>query len=115
MAKRRLIIRELELDRWGKNRKAQYKSIVFTPLTRDYFAKRHTYYMLKDKQYLADQYLLYEYPHAMLRRLTSFKLNDNRYPQWLLKYDDNGQLLIRAGMRQPESRLGFVTLVEIDK
>lgn len=114
MPKRRAIIRELDLDKMSKKERAKYKSITFTPLTRNYFEKRVTFFVLKGKSYLADQYALYEWPNSMLGRLTNVKLHDRRYPSWLVKYNEAGELVIRAGLRQPESRLGFATYVEKD-
>jgi len=115
MPKRRVIIREIDIDKMSKKRKKQYKEIKFTPLTRSYFEKRLTYFTLKSKQYLADQYALVDYPNAMLGRLTSFKLHDRRYPGWLVKYNELDELVIRAGIRQPESRLGIAIFVEKDE
>ena len=116
MATRRLIIRELDFVKISTPSKAKwYKSITFTPLTRRYFEKRITHSVVKGKGYLADQYSLYEYPNAMLKRLTMFKMHDDRYPWWLIKYDKNDELVIRAGIRQPESKLGIVTYRNLDK
>ncbi len=91
---------------------SQFSRVTFTPLTREYFERRSTYFALKGKQYLADQYAHYEYPANMLGRLTSFKLHNTQYPYWLVRYNDLGEMVIRAGIRQPESRMGFLTCVE---
>ncbi len=115
MAKRRVIIRESDFDKYSKSLSKDYQSVSFTPLTKNYFEKRATYFALKNKSYLADQYAHYEYPANMLGRLTGFKLHNYNYPRWLVKYADNGDMVIRAGLRQPESNLGFVTLVEKEK
>ena len=112
MAKRRIIIRELDMDKLSKKFIQSYERISFTPLNRDYFERRSTYFALKGKQYLADQYAHYEYPANMLGRLTAFKLHNAQYPYWLVRYNDQGEMLIRAGLRQPESRVGFITCVE---
>jgi hypothetical protein len=115
MAKRRIIIRELDLQKVEKKLKKEYQQVKFTPFTRDYFEKRVTYFALKSKKYLADQYAHYEYPANMLGRLTGFKLHNSQYPCWLVKYNESGEMVIRAGLRQPESRVGYLTLVDIDK
>jgi hypothetical protein len=115
MPKRREIIRESEISRFPKRVTKQYESIIFTPLTRGYFEKRITYFALKGRSYLADQFALYEYPNFMLRSFTSLKLHDDRYPYWLVKYNAQDELVVRAGLRQPESRLGFVRYVEKSK
>lgn len=112
MAKRRIIIRELDMDKLPKKFVQSFESVRFTPLNRDYFERRSTYFALKGKQYLADQYAHYEYPANMLGRLTAFKLHNTQYPHWLVRYNEQGEMLIRAGLRQPESRVGFITCVE---
>jgi hypothetical protein len=113
--KKRLIIRESDLKKLPKSFVDKYESVNFTPFTRHYFEKRVTYYTIKGKEYLVKQYLHYEYPESLLKRMTGVKLHSNEYKYWLCKYDEQGQLMIRAGLRQPESRLGFVTLKEKDE
>lgn len=110
--KQRLIIRESDFKKLPKSLLEKYDSAIFTPFTRYYFEKRVTYYSLKGKDYLARQYLHYEYPESLLKRMTGVKFHSAEYKYWLCKYDEQGQLMIRAGLRQPESRLGFVTLKE---
>lgn len=112
MPKRRIIIREDDLARDRRKLEKQYQQVEFTVFTRSYFERRVTYFALKGKSYLADQYSHYEYPANMLSRFTSFKLYDSRYPRWLARYNEAGELVIRAGLRQPESRVGYLTLVE---
>jgi len=112
MAKRRIIIREMDMDKLPKRFIQSYERVSFTPLTRDYFERRSTYFALKGKQYLADQYAHFEYPANMLGRLTSFKLHNRQYSEWLVKYNEVGEMVIRSGIRQPESRMGFITCVE---
>jgi hypothetical protein len=112
MTKHREIIRESEIYIFPKRVLNQYKSIIFTPLTRGWFEKRVTYFALKGKSHVADQYALHEYPNLMLQRLTVLKLHDDRYKYWLVRYNDIGELVVRAGLRHPESRLGFVKYVE---
>lgn len=112
MPKRRIIIREIDLDKDRKKLEKKYQRVEFTPFTKTFFERRVTYYALKGKGYLADQYAHYEYPANMLGRFTSFKLYDGRYPSWLVKYSESGEMLIRAGIRQPESRVGYLTLVD---
>lgn len=112
MPKRRTLIREIDFQSLPKKQIKNYAKIEFMPLTKEYFERRATYFALKNKQYLADQYALYEYPNAMLGRLTSVKLHDRRYPSWLVRFNNAGELVVRAGMRQPESRIGLMTIVE---
>ena len=108
---RRLIIREYDLKKLPKSTTDRY-DIKFTPFTKGYFEKRVTYYSLKGKDYLVKQYMHYEYPESMIRRMTGFKLHDRNYQYWLCKYDEEGYMQIRAGLKQPESKLGFVTMKE---
>lgn len=105
--KKHYIIRENDLKRLPVKVKNQY-DIDFKPLTREYFARRTTWFYIKDKKYLGDQYALYEYPAKMLGRITNIPLWNSEYPQWLVKYNDADELVIRAGLRQPESKLGLV-------
>lgn len=115
MPKRRIIIRESDFDLLKKKLAKEYQQVTFTPLTKNYFEKRVTYYALKGKGYLADQFAHYEYPANMLGRLTGFKLHDRRYPVWLVRYNSSGEMAVKASLRQPESRVGFITLVEKNK
>lgn len=110
--KRRLIIRENDFQKLPKGVLNQYESVKFTPFTREWFEKRVTYFSLKGKGYLARQYLHYEYPESLLRRMTGFSFHKKKYQYWLCRYDSDGQLQIRAGLGQPESRLGFATFKE---
>lgn len=105
MAPRRVIIRESEFKSMSKLQRGDAK---FVPFTKDYFAKRATYFFLKGKKYLADQYNHYEYPMHMIGILTNFVLHKQNYSYWLIRYNDAGEMVIRAGLRQPESRLGFI-------
>mgnify|MGYP006906476895 FL=1 len=81
--------------------------VTFKPLTRDYFERRTTWFYLKGKKYLGDQYAMHEYPKDMLRRITNIPLFTTDYLNWLVKYNKEDELVIRAGLRQPESRLGL--------
>ena len=107
---KRTIIRKYDFDRLPKYITKAY-DVKFTPFTKQYFEKRVTYYSLrgKSKAYLARQYMHYEYPESMLKRITGFKLWDRNYTDWLCKYDAEGNMMIRAGLKQPESQLGFAT------
>ena len=115
MPKRRIIIREADFDKLKNKLSKEYQNVTFTPLTQNYFEKRVTYYALKGKNYLADQFAHYPWPANLLGRLTGFKLHDRRYPSWLVRYNSTGEMTIKAGLRQPESVLGFITLVEKEK
>lgn len=104
--KKHYIIRESDIKKLPAAVRKQY-DVRFKPLTRDYFERRTTWFYLKGKKYLGDQYAMYEYPKDMLMRITNIPLFTTDYLNWLIKYDDNDELVIRAGLRQPESRLGL--------
>lgn len=112
MPKRRIIIREIDFNKDRNKLQKRYQRVNFTSFTKSFFERRVTYYALKGKDYLVDQFAHYEYPANMLGRFTSFKLYDSRYPNWLVRYNDNGEMVIRAGLRQPESRVGYLTAVD---
>lgn len=104
--KKHYIMRESDIRKLPAGVRKQY-DVSFKPLTRDYFERRTTWFYLKGKKYLGDQYAMHEYPKDMLRRITNIPLFTQDYLQWLVKYNENNELVIRAGLRQPESRLGL--------
>jgi hypothetical protein len=104
--KKHYIMRESDIRKLPVSVRKNY-DVSFKPLTRDYFERRTTWFYLKGKKYLGDQYAMYEYPKDMLRRITNIPLFTTDYLNWLVKYNDNEELVIRAGLRQPESRLGL--------
>lgn len=104
--KKHYIMRESDIKKLPVAVRKQY-DVSFKPLTRDYFERRTTWFYLKGKKYLGDQYAMYEYPKDMLRRITNIPLFTTDYLNWLVKYNNNDELVIRAGLRQPESRLGL--------
>lgn len=111
MTKRRIIIRELDFKLLRKGDLNKYENYQWQAFTRSFFERRISYYAMREKQaYISDQYALVDYPHQMLAKLTQFKLYDARYPRWLIRWQGD-DLLIRAGLRQPESHLGYLTLV----
>lgn len=104
--KKHYIIRESDFNKLPAAVKKSY-NVSFKPLTRDYFKKRSTWFYIKGKKYLGDQYAMHEYPREMIRRITNIPLYTQDYNNWLLKYNDENELVIRAGLRMPESRLGL--------
>lgn len=104
--KKHYIMRESDIRKLPVSVRKQY-DVSFKPLTRDYFERRTTWFYLKGKKYLGDQYAMYEYPKDMLKRITNIPLFTTDYLNWLVKYNEAGELTIRAGLRQPESRLGL--------
>jgi hypothetical protein len=104
--KKHYIMRESDIRKLPSGVRKQY-DVSFKPLTRDYFERRTTWFYLKGKKYLGDQYAMHEYPKDMLKRITNIPLFTTDYLNWLVKYNENDELVIRAGLRQPESRLGL--------
>ena len=104
--KKHYIMRESDIRKLPAGVRKQY-DVTFKPLTRDYFERRTTWFYLKGKKYLGDQYAMHEYPKDMLKRITNIPLFTTDYLNWLIKYNENDELVIRAGLRQPESRLGL--------
>lgn len=103
---KRQIIRESDYKTLGKDINEKY-DVTFKPLDKDYFSRRAKLFYLKGKKYLGDQYSHYEYPKEMFKRLTGIHLWDQRYNSWLIRYNENEELVIKAGLRLPESRLGL--------
>jgi hypothetical protein len=104
--KKHYIIRESDIKKLPADVRRAY-DVTFKPLTKEYFERRTTFFYLKGKKYLGDQYALSDYPKDMLRRITNIPLYSTDYLNWLIRYNDVGEMTVRAGMRQPESRLGL--------
>lgn len=109
--KKRQIIREKDYLRLTKDITDRY-DIKFTPFTKSYFEKRATLFYMKNKKYLGDQYSHYDYPKEMIGKLTGMHVWDCKYMGWLIRYNDQGEMVIRAGIRHPESRLGLAIFKE---
>lgn len=104
--KKHYIIRESDIKKLPADVRKAY-DITFKPLTKEYFERRTTFFYLKNKKYLGDQYALSDYPKDMLKRITNITLFSTDYLNWLIRYNDDGEMSIRAGLRQPESRIGL--------
>jgi hypothetical protein len=104
--KKHYIIRESDIKKIPADVRKVY-DITFKPLTKEYFERRTTWFYLKNKKYLGDQYALNDYPKDMIRRITNIPLFSADYLNWLIRYNDAGEMTVRAGIRQPESRLGL--------
>lgn len=104
--KKHYIIRESDIKKLPADVRKAY-DVTFKPLTKEYFERRTTFFYLKGKKYIGDQYALSDYPKDMLRRITNIPLYTTDYLNWLIRYNDAGEMVVRAGMRQPESRLGL--------
>jgi len=104
--KKHYIIRESDIKKLPADVRKAY-DVTFKPLTKDYFERRTTWFYLKGKKYIGDQYAMSDYPKDMLRRITNIPLYSTDYLNWLIRYNEAGEMVVRAGMRQPESRLGL--------
>jgi hypothetical protein len=102
--KKHYIIRESAIKKLPADIRKDYE-ISFKPLTKDYFERRKTFFYLKNKKYLGDQYAMHDYPKDMLQRITNIPLWSTDYLNWLIRYNENNEMVVRAGIRQPESRL----------
>jgi hypothetical protein len=104
--KKHYIMRESDIKKLPADVRKAY-DVTFKPFTKEYFERRTTFFYLKGKKYLGDQYALSDYPKDMLRRITNIPLYTTDYLNWLIRYNDADEMTVRAGMRQPESRLGL--------
>jgi hypothetical protein len=104
--KKHYIIRESDIKKLPADVRKAY-DVSFKPLTKEYFERRTTFFYLKNKKYLGDQYALSDYPKDMLQRITNIPLFSTDYLRWLVRYNELGEMTVRAGIRQPESRLGL--------
>lgn len=104
--KKHYIVRESDIKKLPADVRKAY-DITFKPFTKEYFERRTTWFYLKGKKYLGDQYAMSDYPKDMLQRITNIPLFSTEYLRWLIRYNDSGEMVIRAGLRQPESRLGL--------
>lgn len=108
---KRQLIRESDFNKLPKSVLARY-TVSFTPYTRNYFERRTTWYYMKGIKYVGDQYAHYEYPQQLLFRLTGVHWFNTSHRNYLFKYNEQGELVVRAGLRQPESRFGLATFRE---
>jgi len=105
---KRQLMRESDFLKLPKKVTDKY-TVTWKPFTREYFERRTTWYYLKGIKYVGDQYALYEYPQHLLKRLTGVHWWNTNQRDWLYKYNEQGELVVRAGLRQPESRFGLAT------
>ena len=110
----RQLMRESDFLKLPKRITNEY-DVSFKPFTRNYFERRTTWYYLKGKKYIGDQFAHYEYPRELLVRLTGVHWHNANQKHYLFKYNEQGELVARAGLRQPESRFGLATFREKNK
>ena len=109
--KKRQLMRESDFLKLPKPLLERY-DVSFKPFTKDYFERRTTWFYLKGIKYVGDQYAHYEYPQHLLKRLTGVHWHNSTQQAYLYKYNEQGELVVRAGLRQPESRFGLATFRE---
>ena len=109
--KKRQLMRESDFNKLPKELLSRY-DVTFKPFTRNYFERRTTWFYLKGIKYIGDQYAHYEYPQHLLKRLTGVYWYNSNQREYLYKYNEAGELVVRAGLRQPESRFGLATFRE---
>lgn len=108
---KRQLMREIDFLKLPKSITNVY-DVSFKPFTRDYFERRTTWFYLKGKKYIGDQFAHFEYPKELLVRMTGVHWHNISQKSWLYKYNEAGELVMRAGLRQPESRFGLATFRE---
>ncbi len=109
---REQIIREYDwenLPEWFTDR----WHVDFFILTKEYFKRWHTWYLIQGDKKLAEQYALYDYPERMMSTITNICFWIPTYSHWLIKYNDNDEMVVRTHITNPDSRLGFGTFTEI--
>lgn len=106
--KKRQLMRESDFNKLRTSWLDRY-TVTFKPFTRDYFERRTTWYYLKGIKYVGDQYAHYEYPQALLQRLTGVHWFNSSQRGYLYRYNESGDLMVRAGLRQPECKMGLAT------
>ena len=110
--RRKVIIREYDFEkvraeaigevgfmRWG----ALYDRAEFTPLTLESLEKENVVDLLKGKE---RKYKALKQPNLMLHYLKDYLYNE-KYPDWNIEYDEQGQLWIQARKNTPRTRLGW--------
>jgi hypothetical protein len=111
--RKKLIIREYDYKKLvdPKRRIGYYEEkwdrIAFEPITKEYFRKQASWFLLKGDKKSARIFQHYDYPSEVMSRLPEKLMHDKRYPGWLLKYDEAGVLQVRASIGQRCSRVGW--------
>ena len=109
MANKKVIMRESDYRRLPAWEKSRYDSITFTPITKEWLQKQVTWFTMKGNKSWANDYRHWPYPNEMIKRFHKISMYDRRYKNWLIDYNDQGEMQIRAGINQPTSLLGIVS------
>ncbi len=104
------VIREYDFKREYSKYKNNDIEAEFEPITKDWLEKQVTWFTMKGNKQYADAYRHWPYPHELIQRMPKVKMFDRRYRYWLVRYDEQGVMKIRAGIGQPESTVGFLKL-----
>lgn len=104
------VIREYDFKREYPKYKANDIEAKFEPITKEWLEKQVTWFTMKGNKQYADAYRHWPYPIELIKRIPKTKMFDRRYKHWLVRYDEQGVMKIRAGIGQPESTVGFLKL-----
>lgn len=110
--RRKVIIREYDYNKvrgeaigdigflkWG----SLYDRAEFTPLTLEGLEQANVVDILKGKE---KKYKALQHPNLMLHYLRDHLYNE-KYADWNIEYDEDGQLWIQARKNTPRTRLGW--------
>lgn len=113
--RRRVLIRESDLtkvtDPWVPHMRRKHtsgwKKISFETITKDDLMKTANWLHLKGNKAKAALYRHYDYPGTFVARLDNNEVYSTSYRNWLIKYNDDGEMEIRASLGHKKSRLGW--------
>lgn len=109
MIKRKFIIRETDYQRYFVKDPSWHRK-SWEPITVTWLQKQANWFTLKNNKKFSDLFRHWPYPHEILRRLGHKMLYKSEYINWLVNYNDQGEMQVRAGINQPLSRLGWAKL-----
>jgi hypothetical protein len=81
--------------------------VDFFPITRDYIEAKYVWHKLQGNNVVANQYALVDYPERLVKNLSEPPFWFSIYKQWFIKYNDNGELVVRITLDNPDSLLGI--------
>ncbi len=105
--KKKLIIRESDFKRLPLWERRRFDRMTFVPITQAWLQKQVTFHTMKGNKKYADDFRHWQYPEQMLRRFHKVPMYDRRYKNWLVNYNEEGEMQVRAGINLRASRLGF--------
>lgn len=111
--KKVMLIRESDFTKYKKTDSAEWDTMEFRPVTKEWLQKQANWFILKGNKNIATQYRHWPYPQEWIRR-TNLRKHQNNYESWLYRWDDAGVLKVRASLGQPESVMGIAVLERIE-